>query len=278
MKLRYLISGSLFAVSCLLWAVEAETVAAENGKPGPWAFEFELYGLMANIYGDSTMGVQPGSLPAVDVSGDVDIPFSKILETIQMGAMAHFEVHHQSGWGIWLDYAFMNLKDDSDIGYLNKSFAEVGLKQGVLEAFVLYRQPLGEEYGYIDYFGGIRWWDNNFDLKLSSDLPFPGGAASKSWSRSEYWVDPVIGVRWTLPISESWSFRLRGDMGGFDIGSRFTTASGVGFLYGITDWLELDLRFKALWVDYETGHTGEKSHFIYKAVTYGPIVGLNLKF
>jgi len=101
---------------------------------------------------------------------------------------------------------------------------------------------------------------------------------SNSWSRSEYWVDPVIGARWTLPLSESWSFRLRGDLGGFGIGSHFTTAGELGFLYAINDFMELDLRYKVLWVDYETGRTGERSHFIYKAVTHGPVIGLNFKF
>lgn len=274
-KLRNLISGSLLAVSFLLIIGEIATVeAAEKSKT--WAFEFEIYGLMANIKGDSTMGVKPGDLPAVDVSGDVDVPFSKILETIKMGAMAHFEVHHQSGWGLWLDYAFMSLEDDSNLGYLNKSFAEVGLKQGVLEAFALYRQSLRK--GYIDYFGGIRWWDNKFNLELSRDFPSQGDSVSKSWSRSEYWVDPIVGARWTYPFSESWKFRVRGDIGGFGIGSRFTTAGSLGVLYAINDLMDLDLRYKALWVDYETGHSGERSHFIYKTVTHGPIIGLIFKF
>ena len=38
------------------------------------------------------------------------------------------------------------------------------------------------------------------------------GTASRSVE--EDWVDLVIGARWINPISEKWSFLLKGDIGG----------------------------------------------------------------
>jgi len=275
MNLKKILTFAL-AAAAFLFRGGASAPAEEAESSRPWSFEFELYGLMASIYGSSALGIQPGSLPAVDASGDIDIPFSKILDTLNMGGMAHLEVHHESGWGLWLDYGFMDLGDSSSLGYLNKTFRDVGLYQGALESYVLYREEL--KTGYIDYYAGIRAFFNRFKLQMKSDSPLLGGAWKKKWYRTENWIDPIIGARWTCPLGKRWKLRLRGEAGGFGIGSDFTCAGGAGFLYIINDFMELDLRYKALWVDYERGHSGKGYHFLYRTVTHGPIVGLNFKF
>jgi len=40
----------------------------------------------------------------------------------------------------------------------------------------------------------------------------------------------------------------------------------------------LKMSFKSLWVDYEEGTAGEKDHFIYDTVNFGPIVGISYRF
>ncbi len=42
--------------------------------------------------------------------------------------------------------------------------------------------------------------------------------------------------------------------------------------------IELDLQYKALAVDYETGTPGQKGYFMYDTITHGPIIGLVFKF
>jgi hypothetical protein len=147
-----------------------------------------------------------------------------------------------------------------------KSSAEMGMFQGILEMFGTYHVPL--EQGYIDYFAGVRWWHVEMDLTIEN----------RDRKRSFDWYDPIIGLVWVTPIAENWSLRTRADVGGFGIASDFTAAVEVGTLYDINENWQVDIHFKSLWVDYEEGSVGSYDRFVYKTVTYGPVVGISYKF
>lgn len=223
-----------------------------------WSYEFEPYILIASMSGTSKIGRTP--------TLEIDIDFGTILDNLDMAAMGHFEAHNQNGWGLWLDYGFMDLS--SDITGPIGGVTNVSVRQGILEAFGMYRQPLNN--GTIDYLVGIRWWDNDFDIDHTS--------TPESINIDEDWVDPVVGVRWTTAINESWKFSIVGTIGGFGIASDLTVSGAVGVKYVINDLLDLDLQYKALWADYESGTQGQQGYFAYDTTTYGPIIGLNFKF
>ncbi len=242
----------------------AVVFASDSGvaKQKNWSFDLEPYLMATNIEGSASVGRATGV--------DVDIEFSDILETLNMAAMIHFEAHHKSGWGVWLDYGFMDLSQDTTgpVG----GVASTDLRQGVLEAFALYRQELTQ--GKIDYIAGIRWWDNDIDATIDSAI-FPG---SRSIKVRADWLDAVIGARWTHYINENWHFRLRGDIGGLGLSSDFTGTASVGIIYVINDLMDIDFTYKATWVDYEEGTRSTPDYFEYDTVTHGPILGLNFKF
>ncbi len=236
--------------------------AAFAGDEQTWTFEIEPYLLGANIQGDSSIG----GLSDVPI----DIDFRKILETLDAGGMLHFEMRHRSGWGLWLDYGLMDLKQDRS-GPADILVAGGGVRQVVFEACAQYRRRLGG--GTIDYFGGVRWWDNDYHFTITVPNLDP-----VRWSRSEDWIDPVIGVRWIHPLGEHWDIRLRGDIAGFGVGSDFSSALSIGTFWTISRVVQLDFTFKALWVDYETGSRGDSDYFTYDTVTFGPILGVNFRF
>ncbi|MEN8199709.1 MAG: hypothetical protein ABFR63_06505 [Thermodesulfobacteriota bacterium] len=242
-------------VSCCLLFPAA--VQAEG-----WDTELQLYVLGTHIEGDAAIGRAQG-VP-------VDVDMDKILETLNMAAMVHLETVHQSGWGMALDYSFMDLEDD--ISGPQGGVLDANVRQGVFEADLLYRTPMGK--GTVDYLAGIRWWDNDFDVTVNS-LALPGPASA---DREVDWVDVFVGARLITPVSEKWEFRLRGDIGGFGLEADFT-----GCLYGNMRWLitdnwALDVGYKALWVDYEEGTEGQRGYFAYDTVTHGPLVGVIYKF
>lgn len=259
--------GSILSSSLLFGAgdmapVTTEVIIIEDTTPSSWSFELEPYMMATSIEGDASLGRATGINVAVD--------FSDILETLQMGAMVHFEAHHQSGFGIWVDYAFMDLAQDTD-GPLG-GVIDVGVRQAVLEVFGLYRQPLA--MGRIDYMLGARWWNNDFDLEVNPSI-FAGSASTDT---SKDWVDIVIGANWLYEFSPDWSVKVRGDIGGFGLESEFTATTALGFEYSISDLMSLDVQYKATWVDYEDGKEGARGSFAYDTVTHGPIVGLKFKF
>lgn len=234
--------------------VQTPTIATQS----VWSYELEPYLLMASMTGPSKIGRAP--------TLEIDVDFGTILENLDIGAMVHFEAHSTTGWGYWIDYGFMDLS--SDITGPVGGVTDARVRQGILEAFALYRQPLAN--GHFDYLAGIRWWDNDFDIKHNA-LPI-------DIKIDESWVDPVIGGRWSSPLNESWLFSLHGTIGGFGVSSDLSASGSIGFKYAMTEMMELDLQYKALWADYETGTRGQKGYFSYDVTTHGPIIGVNFKF
>lgn len=227
-----------------------------------WDVEIQLYLMGTSIEGDAGVGRVQGA--------SVDLDFDAILETLDMAGMVHFEAIHPSRWGAALDYSFMDLSDD--LSGPQGGVADASVRQGVLQVDLLYRMAIDK--GSIDWLAGIRWWDNDIDLTVDAAV-LPG---SVSASVEEDWVDVFLGARWIAPISENWQFRLRGDIGGFGLESDFTAQ-----LYGNVRWnmsssWALDIGYKAVWVDYESGNRGQPGYFAYDTVTHGPMIGVIYRF
>ena len=228
-----------------------------------WSYEIELYGLFASIEGDASVGRAIGA--------DVDVDFGDILDNLELGAMLHFEAHHENGWGVTFDYGFMDLA--SDITGPLGGVTNVDVRQGIFEALVVRRNNLRD--GHLDYLFGVRWWDNDFDVTVNPAI-LPG---TTTRNVDESWVDAIVGVRWLNNINKKWDFVLRGDIGGFGLESDFTANVQAGVHYQMSaNWL-LDLQYKALWVDYENDNTpGQPGYFAYDTVTHGPLIGFIYNF
>ena len=255
-------ANSEMAKKILLPALAAGTLAlaANPANADGWSFQIEPYLLGVTIDGDAGIGRVTGV--------DVDVDMSDILDNLDLAFMVHFEALHENGWGVAVDYAFMDLS--SDITGQRGGVLDADVFQGVFEALLMRSTRPGDQQ--LDYFAGVRWWNNEVDVMIDPVL-LPG---TVSRSVDEDWVDVIIGARWMNPISEKWSFVLKGDIGAG--GADFTTAGTVGFRYDIGKRSELDLHYKALLVDFETGTPGEPGYFKYDTVTHGPVIGFIFKF
>ena len=63
-------------------------------------------------------------------------------------------------------------------------------------------------------------------------------------------------------------------MGGAD----FTASTSAGLIYRVNDLIDVDIYYKASWVDYSEGTQEEQGYFLYDTVTHGLVLGLNFKF
>jgi len=227
-----------------------------------WRFSIEPYVLATSIDGDAGSGRITGA--------PVNVHFTDILKRLKFGAMIHAEAHHQDGWGLLIDYGFMNL--GSDIRGSLGGVVSAGVKQGVLEILLDHR--LNISGSSVDVLAGIRWWDNRMDIAVNPAV-LPG---SVSTSIRASWIDPVIGMRVITPMSDRWSLQGRADIGGFGVGSDFSYQLVAGFDFALSETLSLDMQYKALWVNYTTGKPGAPGYFKYDTVTHGPLIGLILNF
>jgi opacity protein-like surface antigen len=242
---------------CALSSFSFNSVAADD----EWSFQLEPYVMVSNIDGNASLGRVNGV--------GVEVDFDTILNNLDSAAMVHFEAHHDSGWGLALDYGYMDLSGKKTNA--NGSVASAGVRQGVLEGLAIYRTQIST--GTLDYFAGVRWWDNDISSDISlSQLP----VNDLSREVKADWIDGVVGVRWLADINDQWKFLAQADIGGYE--ANFTSTVQTGVQYEISELMTLDLKYKATWVDYDEGHQGQVDYFAYDTVTHGVVLGLMFKF
>lgn len=248
----------LLSLAMSVASVSAPSAAETDG----WAFKVEPYILASSIDGEASIGRVTGV--------DIEVDFGDVLDTLDIGAMVHFEAIRNDKWGILLDYGFMDLSAKGSVA--QNGVLEADVRQGVLEAFVMRR--FGQKANTLDVYGGIRWWDNDIGATVDSTV-LPG---TPSLDIKEDWIDPVIGVRWHHPISGKWDLMLRGDIGGFGVESDFTSALGASVFWNFKPSFVLELAYRATWVDFEDGTRQTPDYFAYDTVTHGPLLGLVFRF
>ena len=173
--------------------------------------------------------------------------------------------------------------------------AEARLKQtiAIVEGGVTYEVTRwgygGSPYAFtaIDAVAGARLWRIGIDLKLdlaaSAALPGVGlsqtGFRSISGSGTMTWVDPFFGARVRQQVDQKNAFFVKGDVGGFGAGSRFSWQAAGGYTHDFQfagfNWTSM-IGYRALYVDYSQGSNDRQSGM--NAVLHGPTVGVGLRF
>jgi hypothetical protein len=226
----------------------APTQAPSDG----WVHSVALYLLAAGL---------DGTVTAKGVEAEIDASFSDILEDLEMGAMVAYRGESER-YALTLDTIYMGLGAQGDIG---PSTAEVDVDELVVELDWCWRiDPM------TDLFVGARYWGISTDLALSG--PGPGASVNAD----EEWIDPLIGARHTLPLAEDWSLTLRGDIGGFGVGSDFSWQAVARVNWQMTQSSLLAFGYRAVAVDYEDGSGTDE--FRYDVTTSGFLAGFAFTF
>jgi len=106
---------------------------------------------------------------------------------------------------------------------------------------------------------GLRYVALSLDVDLGSTVD----------ARAEHgWVDPWIGARWQHELFPGWTIALRGDIGGFGVGSDFTWQALADLRIALGDHWWFDIGYRALSVDFDDDDLG------YDALAHGPQIGL----
>ncbi|MGH1373677.1 MAG: hypothetical protein ACRBBW_16670 [Cellvibrionaceae bacterium] len=247
---------------CLMASAALASLLGQQAVADSWAFELEPYLMAVSIEGDAGVGRVTGA--------EVDVDTDAVLETLEMGAMIHFEALHDSGWGAIVDYSFMDL--GADIQGSRGGVVDAQVRQGVLQLEAFYRQQL--DASTLDYSMGIRWWDNDIDVEVDLGI-LPGSLESEVEAD---WVDVFMGLRWIKPLNSNWQLLARGDVGGAGLEADFTASVSLGARYRLGQSMVLDMAYRGTWVDYSEGSKSSANYFSYDTVTHGPLVGLIFEF
>jgi len=205
-----------------------------------------------------------GTTAVGDVSMDVDASFGDILDALEFAAMGTYR-GSRDRYSVLFDVVYAALGGDGrgPLGYVK---ADVDVDQLVLEG----------DFGYaltdhLHGFVGLRY----VDLETTVKLTLPGGGKRSAKDTAD-WLDPVIGLYYVRPFSEQWSVSLRGDIGGFGVGSDFAWQAVGTLRWQVKPGFGVAFAYRYLDNDYEDGKGAD--YFKYDMSMQGPLLGVVFTF
>ena len=97
------------------------------------------------------------------------------------------------------------------------------------------------------------------------------------FSHTEQYFDPLIGASYTLKFLERWKFYLMGNIGGFSVGSKFTSELVGNLSFEAVKFLNINLGYRWIFTNYDNGKSGIE-HYSNKTNEFGPVLSLTFKW
>jgi hypothetical protein len=205
-----------------------------------------------------------GNLITVPVHASPGDIFSKL----KFAGMLYFEAHNNK-WAITSDMVYMSLNQEVAPGTLLHS-GNVTAKQFVWEPAGLYRIASFLELGV-----GGRLNNLQTEVDVRRNV-FPAGTEEVAGNGSKTWIDPILIARLSADIKDKWLFQLRGDIGGFGLGSDFTWQLQAYAGYRFSKVFQLAAGYRILSIDYDNGTGAEQ--FIFNVDEFGPALRFGFNF
>jgi len=185
--------------------------------------------------------------------------FSDVWDDFDSGAAA-FLVVRKGAWLALADVSYLKLEDDRQLPLLSVS-SEIDT---TLASLAVGHRITGDTgTPAIDAFIGGRYNRYETDIDIS-----PLGSAS----RTEKWVDPIVGVNLSIPFTKRIGAGVLADIGGFGVGSDLAWEVMPVIGLSLNDMITLRAGYRWLDVDYD------KDDFLFDAMTQGWLAGLGFKF
>jgi len=229
--------------------------------------EVGLYGHMLGIEGDATIG---------NVTTDVDVSFSDILDNLDIGGMGFVE-HRRGKWSFIGDVAYLKFSDEETISRtpVSSTTLDAEFAQTLVEGFVGYRvfaQDKGKSQFGIDLLGGARY--NKIDVELDARVSVLGLTTSASRNPDEDWVDGVVAFRVQYGHDNGWGVSAWADIGDGSDSSSYQLMGIVS--YRFKNNIRVFGGYRLYNLEY-TGDTGGRRFDVDLDYT-GPMFGVSYRF
>ncbi|HME41700.1 MAG TPA: hypothetical protein VKF36_01325 [Syntrophorhabdales bacterium] len=247
----------------------------DTSKPSPqgdqWQFRVTPYLWAAQIEAKATIG---------GYSSTVNVYFPELLSHLEGGAMVNFEAQ-KGKLGFFIDPLALKVRGDGDftrtrsLGLIQPPTRNVTLtlSVGMVEFGGFYqvlKWPLDWKQGSgraitVDVLAGGRYWYFQGDLDTTSPI---------NPTAYNNWVDPIMGARTKIDLTDKFMLNLEGDFGGFGVGSKFTWNAQGSFGYQFTPRISAFAGYRILYIDYK----GASSRVGYNVTMEGPTAGATFTF
>lgn len=207
-----------------------------------------------------------GNLTGKGPNQDVNLSMGDVMED-----MTSFQLYlelNKGDWGGFVEPTFIGYESEEKKGGVKfKTDADLML----VDLAATYRFWQTDDPAPMSFFAlaGARYW--NFDFEVDGK-----GAAAPDSSEQEDLIDPFIGARLRMDISDKLHLGSRLDIGGFRISSLQSDLTWQTWLllsYDVTRRFAVMGGYRALALDYEDGSGGRKKEV--DLVFHGPVLGFN---
>ena len=275
MKRKWIILAVFLAVIVLASAVpsaRAQDSAAGAGKPatgsGPWSFSITPYMWAVSIDGKVTVG---------DYSASSSMAFSDIWKNMQAGGLVHMEARN-GRFGFFVDPIYLKMRQDTTFRGASSGTSPpptrditLTVETWLVEFGVMYElgrwgldNKKAGRAATLEVYGGGRYWYTHTNLDTT-------GPVNPTQTLS--FTDPMIGLSFKADLTERVVMNLRGDIGGFGVGSDFSWNAAALFGYRFTPAITGFLGYRAIYLNYKTGDDPR-----FNMTMQGPITGIEFKF
>ena len=211
----------------------AASVGTDNDDQ--WHFSVSPYLWLPGVHG--TVG-------AFDHNAGFKVSAANLLSHFRLGVLGAGEAR-RNRIVTTLDFLYFRLGDDKAIPFPPEegvTYANVTANMVILTPKVGYRL-INQEKLKADFLTGFRYWYFGENLSFNP-------ANSLNFSKSQNWVDPLVGGRVITPLSPKTVVTIAGDVGGWGTGSQleYQVVGLVG--YKIKPNLTLQAGYRYLYFDY----------------------------
>jgi hypothetical protein len=208
-----------------------------------------------------------GNVGAGGYVAPVNVSFADVFSQLNIGYMSVLDIRRKK-IGLLTDLVFISVSSDqktTPVGKLYSGFT-ANAKTFFLDPEAYYRL-IEKDQGSVDVVGGARFWRLNNSLDL-----LQGTLSATSVGQTQSWVDPLLGARFRLNLKKNFFADLKGDAGGFGVGSQLTYQIYSGIGKDLKQKYSLLLGYRYMYVDYKTGG------FLYDIHMNGMLAGFNIRF
>ena len=269
-------------VFLLVIVISLPTYAQDTSQStNDWEIRLIPYFWMPSLDAEGTIGGPLGG----SLSGNVDLSFGDVMDYFDFGAMGRVEAW-KGKWGLIFDGLFMNLSADGSFqgsrGLTNFNL-DADVRLGMADFGLAYRL-IENRFGknslqrlIFEPYGGLRYAYLRQRIDLNINIAGVG-SAGRTLGTSEDWVEPFVGGRVVWEMNDKWSFNLRGDAGGFGIGSAsdLTWQIAGGVDYKISKNMIFNAGYRYVELDYSHGSGSDEFGIDLRAK--GPVLGLTILF
>jgi hypothetical protein len=285
-------AAPLLLAACLALAVSARADGmappTRGTKPkSEWTYQFTPYGWVPWVQGDATVRGRHFNVYASPVN---------VLENLDFAWMSYMQAKN-GPLTLFADVIYGDLTSSGTVfrsGSADGISATVGATLAaeyqfwIVEAGGMYEIMRWHNRGpaALEMLAGGRYWHQQLDVDVAlagtvnyDGLTVSGNRAIAS-SGGVDWVDPFLGARLRWQPAPGEEVSLRGDVGGFGAGSKFTWQALAAYNWRLCTQgaLTLDgyVAYRALSVDYAQGSGSDR--YVFDVIQHGPVVGVTGRF